>query len=314
MTFLPLGPTSLQGIIPAYVYSQYADDDNIQAFNTAYNAIAQNYLAWFNSVNLPIYTGTPIAGPLLDWVAEGIYGIARPSLPYGFVETVGPINTWTPNQIVINGTQVLGAVSDFSTSDDVFKRIITWYFFKGDGQQVTTEWLKRRVMRFLLGSAGAAPNVDQTYPVSISFGLNNIVTIGITLTTTAGITLAIAQTFQAAVQAGAVALPYQHSFTVTITNNLATTNLTNVAGALHVAGGAGYPTSATGLVAGAVWSNSGAVKVVSGVTPNPFAAPLFFGVVTAAQLQVLGGGNLPLANPGVGSMQLWNSSGSVLIA
>src|ERR1035437_1654445 len=100
-TFPPIGPTSLQKILPAYVYQQYSDDDNIQAFNSAFNGVAQNYLDWFNSINLPIYTGSQIAGPLLDWVAEGIYGLRRPALPYGQTSSIGLIGSWMPNTIEI---------------------------------------------------------------------------------------------------------------------------------------------------------------------------------------------------------------------
>lgn len=91
-------------------------------------------------------------------------------------------------------------------------------------------------------------------------------------------------------------------------------NLYNSGGVLMVNAGAGYPVSSSGLPAGSIWSNSGTVSVVSGVTPNPFAPPVYFGVITAAQLLTLGGGNLPLTSPGSGSGQLWNSSGRVLIA
>lgn len=77
---------------------------------------------------------------------------------------------------------------------------------------------------------------------------------------------------------------------------------------------AGWPTSPAGLPAGAVWNNGGLVSIVPGVTPNPHAPALFFGLVTAAQLLATGGGNLPLANPGLGSGQLWNDGGVASIA
>lgn len=309
--FPPAGPTSLTNIIPSYPYQEYADDDNIASFFLAYNDIAQEYLNWFNTVNLPIYTG--LSGSLLDWVAQGVYGISRPSLPYGLIVGVGPLNTWKLNTIKINSFATEGGIDLFETTDDIFKRIITWDFFKGDGQVFCVEWLKRRVMRFLTGTAGTAPNISQTYPVSV-VSANGAFVITVTLTTAAGIPLLITQVLQSAIQAGAVALPFQWSFSLVIVNSLAPTYLTDVAGVLHVLSGASYPTSATGLAAGAVWSNSGVVTVVSGITPNPAATPLYFGVVTAGNLQILGGGNLPLSNPGVGSGQLWNNSGVVNVA
>jgi hypothetical protein len=85
-------------------------------------------------------------------------------------------------------------------------------------------------------------------------------------------------------------------------------------GWLVVSPAANYPTSATSLPAGSIWSNGALVTVVPGITPNPSAPPVFFGVVTAAALLALGGGNLPLTNPGAGSLQLWNSGGVVAVA
>ena len=313
-TFPPANQTTLQQIIPAYVYQQYSDDDNIQAFNSAYNILAQAYLDWFNDTPLPIYTDGAIYDSLLDWVAAGVYGLIRPSLPSGRIVGIGALNTWALNTLAMNTIRITGSVSDPITTDDTFKRVITWFFFKGDGQNFSVPWLKRRVMRFLIGSAGTAPNIGETYPVSVSFGAGNAVTITITLTSASGITLAIAQIFQAAVQSAAISLPFQFAFSVVIVNDLVATNLTNAAGVLNVSGGAGYPTSATGLPAGAVWSNSGVVRVVPGMTPDPFAFPLFFGVVTAAQLLAFGGGNLPTSNPGVGSNQIWNNGGTVNVA
>jgi hypothetical protein len=210
--FPPIGPTSLVQILKAFVYQEYSDDENIQAFNSSFNGIAQDYLDWFNSVNLPIYTG--LSGALLDWVAQGVYGISRPSLPFGQVVSVGPVNTWGPNQIALNTSVTTGTVQDFTTTDDIFQRIITWHFFKGDGQQFSIPWLKRRVMRFLIGTAGTAPNIDNTYPVSVAFSSGDAVTI--TVTTGGAVVLATAQIFQAAVASGAVAMPFQFSFTVTL--------------------------------------------------------------------------------------------------
>ena len=74
-----------------------------------------------------------------------------------------------------------------------------------------------------------------------------------------------------------------------------------------------YPTSSVGLIAGNVWSNSLIVSVVSGVTPDPSAPPVLFGNVSPGDLLALGGGNLPLTDPGV-TLQLWNNSGTVNIS
>jgi hypothetical protein len=312
--FPPIGQTSLTQILPAYVYKQYEDDENIQAFNDAYNGMAQSYLDFINALNLPIYTSASISGSLLDWVAAGIYGLVRPALPYGQIVGIGPLNTWTPNQIAVNSFQTSGVINNFTTTDDIFKRIITWFFFKGDGQQFSAPWLKRRVMRFLTGAAGTAPNIDNTYPVSVAFGGDGDVTVTVTLTVAAGITLANAQIFQAAVASGAISMPFQLTVSVTVVNNLGPTGLINNGGMLGITTATGYPTSATGLPAGAVWDNGGVAAVIPGMAPDPYATPLFYGLVTAAQLLTVGGGNLPLTNPGLGTGQLWNNGGFVWVA
>jgi hypothetical protein len=79
-TFPPDGVTGLTKNLPSYVYQEYSDDDSIQGFVLAQNQIQQAFLNWFNSLNLPIYTKDPISGPLLDWVAGGLYGFLRPVL------------------------------------------------------------------------------------------------------------------------------------------------------------------------------------------------------------------------------------------
>lgn len=94
-----------------------------------------------------------------------------------------------------------------------------------------------------------------------------------------------------------------------------TNTFTNVFGVLTLPSSAPYyPTSSTGLVAGSVWNSGGAVHVVSGITPNPSAPPVYFGVIGLSGLLSLGGGNLPLTNPGVGTKQLWNNGGVVNVA
>jgi hypothetical protein len=70
----------------------------------------------------------------------------------------------------------------FTTTDDIFRRIITWHFWKGDGKVFDVRWLKRRVMRFLTGVDGTAGDTDMTYPVSITFGADCEVNINLSST------------------------------------------------------------------------------------------------------------------------------------
>jgi hypothetical protein len=75
----------------------------------------------------------------------------------------------------------------------------------------------------------------------------------------------------------------------------------------------GWPTSPAGLPAGAVWNNNFVVGVVPGITPDPSAPPVYFGVVSPSALLALGGGNLPLANPGKLN-QFWNNGDEIAIS
>lgn len=175
--FPPDAPESLAKTIPSYLYQQYNDDDDLQGFVMSFNAMAQQYVTWFNEIGLPIYTGDPISGTLLDWVAQGLYGLTRPALSSGQNRDLGPYNTYAYNVLPYNSKKLVGAQDIVATTDDVFKRCITWNFFKGDGRQFNVRWLKRRIMRFLNGVNGTNPNVPVTYQISITFGLHGQVNI-----------------------------------------------------------------------------------------------------------------------------------------
>ena len=159
----------LAKILPSYAFSQYADDDDIQAFISAYNNLAQQYLDFILQLNLPIYTGDQIYGLLLDWVARGLYGLTRPTLISAAQPLIGPLNTFRFNQLGFNVFKISPSIY-YATSDDIFKRIITWCFYKGDGTQFNIRWLKRRIQRFLTGIDGTDPGINQTYNISVRFG------------------------------------------------------------------------------------------------------------------------------------------------
>ena len=207
--FPPSGPP-LAAIIPAYPYEQYRDDENINSFFDAYNALAQPYLDWFNSINLPIYTG--LSGTLLDWVAEGLYGIGRPTIAIVKTSGFGAFNTYTLNSIQFNASVTTGTATVFPATDDIFKRIITWNFYKNDGKIFTVKWLKRRIMRFLAGINGTDYD-GPTYQVSVTFPAPNA--LNITLTN-GPVDLSAAQVFQVALLGGTLPLPFRYAATVTI--------------------------------------------------------------------------------------------------
>lgn len=240
-SFPPAGPTTVTKVIPSYLYQEYADDDDVQAFFRAFNELAQSGgVDWFVYTNLPIYTG--LTGSLLDFVAAGLYGMLRPALPTGMTKTEGPLNTWELNSIPLNAIVKTGNETYVAASDDIFKRVLTWHFYKGDGKVFNIRWLKRRVMRFLEGANGISFNVDETYRVSVTFGAGNVANINLPsgrrtalggafpnrfrLNTTRPNQLStsyspfpaspLAAVFKAAVDSGALELPFQYTWVVNI--------------------------------------------------------------------------------------------------
>jgi hypothetical protein len=206
--FPPLGPTTVQKVIPAYLYVQYNDDPNLQGLFDGFNAYAQGYVDWFNALNLPVYTNPNITGALLDWVATHLYGLPRPGLPAVGTPPMGEFNTYQYNRLMFN--QSIGGVVPpyIATSDDTYKRVLTWLFYKGDGRVFTIKWLKRRVTRFLYGVNGIDPGLDNTDTVSVTFTNPRAATITIPASAAA------ADIFVAAVEAGVLELPFQNSWTI----------------------------------------------------------------------------------------------------
>ena len=234
--------TWLAETIPSYLYVEYQDDDNLQALVAGYNAVTQQILNWFTSISLPIYTGPNVTGALLDWVAEGLYGIKRPLLPSGQNANLGPFNTAMFNTTQMNGTVIVGPTNVYLTSDDIFRRVITWNFYKGDGFVFSLRWLKRRIMRFLYAPNGGDYVIDETYPVSVTFGADYQIDINFVNLTPPTINGAIfntagpnslqfnamtsvqtpngvpplAATFKAAMDAGVLGMPFQFSYIVNV--------------------------------------------------------------------------------------------------
>ncbi|MGS5102125.1 hypothetical protein [Escherichia coli] len=159
----------LEDIIRSYLYTQYNDDDNIRAFVTAYNTMAKNIYDWMRSANLPIFVGGYNAGDQLRWIARGIYGVKPPVLASGRQLVIGTFNTCTFNTVPFNTRRVINKSEQIVVSDDLFKRIMTWNFYKGDGFYFTIPWLKRRIMRFLTGVNGVDVVNDQHWSISVLF-------------------------------------------------------------------------------------------------------------------------------------------------
>lgn len=205
---LTFSNTMLQNAIKSYLYQQYSDDDDLQAFVASYNKIAQQYVNTFNQLNLPIYPSAMIAGNLLDWVGQGIYGYPRPSLPGTPAVSVGPLNTYGPDFQVPLNTQTTTAGTSYVVNDDIYARLLTWHFYKGDGKTFNIQWLKRRIMRFMLGTNGTAPLISNTYPIGLTFS-GHVATIICP-------TYFAAPYLQSALQSGAAELPFQMSYNFVI--------------------------------------------------------------------------------------------------
>lgn len=213
--FPPSGPSGVTKTIPSYLYQEYNDDDDLQAFVLAFNTISQQYIDWANAIQLPVYTGATIAGPLLDWVAQGLYGISRPTLSSGTIQYIGLFDSAEFNRIMFGQVTTIGSIITYTTSDDFFKRIITWHFYKGDGKNFSIGWLKRRIARFLRGINGANIGAADTSAISISM-VNDNVTITITVNSIDVATMAAAKFLQAAIASQVVELPFQYGFAVLI--------------------------------------------------------------------------------------------------
>lgn len=293
-------PTSLQNTIGSYIYQEYADDNDLQAFVIAQNGYSQAFLNWMNGLNLPIYTGGVVSGSLLDWVGQGLYGMDRPSITTGSVRSVGGINAAPINVIPIAGRKTTSTETLQSCNDDIYRRMLTWNFYKGDGFQFTVEWLKRRVYRFLNGPNGVAPIIDNTYAVSVAMAGTQF------LVAVQDGSASMVATLNALVKAQECITPFEYSFTVT--SVVGTTNLYSDAGVLCVLPAAGYPSAGT-LPGGSIYSNGGVVSVVPSAAPIA-GTPVFFGAITAAQLLAQGSAGLGWTPPAAGSKQLWIPGGA----
>jgi hypothetical protein len=288
----------LQNIIPSYLYWEYSDDSDLQAFVSSQNSLAQGYLEWFNQTPLALYTSPSISGPLLDWVGQGIYGIKRPVLASETSSTIAGYNSAAYDTVAYNSLQFFQSGTASIADDDIYKRVLTWNTYRGDGEQFTMGWLKNRVGRFINGANGS------DWPV-----LNNppfITVSGNVFTIQAFATTAFTSLTQCA-NNNELALPFQYVF------NFEPVFFINDGGVLQMTSAIDYPVDPTGLPVGAIWFNGGTLGVVPTTTPNPAAPPVFFNAITPAILLALTGSNLPLTNPGV-TGQLWNNGGVISIS
>lgn len=290
--------TPLETVIKQYLYQQYADDDTLQSFVDSFNALAQGYLDWFIANPLGLYTSAGISGPLLDWVAQGVYNLDRPVLATQSSEESAGYDSAVYNTVPYNYLSYSSAGTAQQASDDVYKRMMTWTLYRGDGQVFSLQWLKNRVARFLHGANGSDVAVLDYQPsIVVSDGEFTITDFSSSAYTA----------LQLCYQAGFIAFPFQY------TPNFVSVAFANTANVLTLAKALYFPTSSAGLPPGAVWLSGSLVYVVPGATPEAGASPLLFASTDPNMLLTLGGGNLPTSNPGV-TGQLWNNAGVVNIS
>jgi hypothetical protein len=286
----------LQQCVPSYPYWQYSDDQDIQAFVTSFNSLTQGYLDWFLNTPMGLYTSPNISGPLLDWIGVGIYNIPRPVLSTQNTLVRAGYNEFAYNTIAYNRLQKTSSGSSVLASDDIYKRVMTWNLYRGDGQMFCMGWLKNRINRFINGANGS------DYPV-----LNNPPSISVSGTTFTITSFAdsVFTVLQDCIQSGALSVPFQYSFAFN------PVSFYNDGGILWMTAPLNYPLSPVGLSAGAVWYNGGTVAVVPGGSGS--GSPVYFGTITAAELLSLGGGGLPTTNPN-NLNQLWSNGGVVSVS
>lgn len=224
---LPDSPVTITKTIPSYLYFEYQTDPDLPSLIESYNAITQNYVDWFNNANLPIYTG--LSGKLLDWVGIGLYGLPRPGLSnlqvLGVIGQLasakyhGPTGPASPIPNIVNAlatTQAYETVNNYDTPDDIYKRILTWAFYKGDGFVFSVPWLKRRIARFLYAENGGDISAPFTPDISVSFDDTTTprVTCNISITEAGN---PLAEYLQAAINNGILSLPFRFTYSVTLT-------------------------------------------------------------------------------------------------
>ncbi len=166
MTYQPL-----QNVIPSYLYQEYSDDEDLQAFVAAFNELAQSYLDWFNDTPLAVYANPNVTGPLLDWIATGIYGISRPVFSAITTRFTAGLNAFPLNASAVNSSRYFQSGSATVATDDYYKRILTWWLYAGNGgnewggaggRAFNVELLRLRCARFLYCANGGdfRPPVD----------------------------------------------------------------------------------------------------------------------------------------------------------
>ncbi len=157
----------LQTTIPAVAYQEYIDDLNVVAFFDSYTALSQDYLNYSNSTPLSVWSNAAIAGPLLDWIGQGIYGISRPVFSSLVRKFRAGINALPLNSVALNSGKLFQSGTATLATDDYYRRVLTWWLYVGNGRQFNVEVLRLKVARFIYGVDGTDVTLSQAQTIHI---------------------------------------------------------------------------------------------------------------------------------------------------
>ena len=112
---------------------------------------------------------------------------------------------------MFNYSDVATAPPFVATSDDSYKRMLTWAFFKDDGKTFNVRWLKRRVVRFITSADGGNADTSNTYDVSVVIAGTTA-----TITISGALVTPLATILQKGIASGALELPFQYDWVVVV--------------------------------------------------------------------------------------------------
>ncbi|KMQ89981.1 hypothetical protein RF55_10317 [Lasius niger] len=160
-------------IIKAYAYQQYSDDPDIMALFEAHNQTAQDYLKTFLSHCPAIYIDDFWDSGELTYIAWFLWGQRRWYSDYASsIDLEGAIDD-LPIDYASAGGSIPTPRQKLLINDDTFRRIMTWNLYRGDGQQFTIPWLKKRIKRWMVGVNGYAPLFGDTNEISVHVSEKN---------------------------------------------------------------------------------------------------------------------------------------------
>jgi hypothetical protein len=217
--YIPFGTTTLTG--GSYDANPYDTIPYNQGV-IGVNGIPITSLSW-SSVNGGTVTGTTASTPTGVDIGSVYLATITDVVPAAYNGTFDltqtDLNTFTyllPRASSPGVVTTLGQVGSTVSlaNDDIYKRVITWNFFKGDGYQFNIRWLKNRVYRFLTQVNGIPEPIpfpsNASQAVGVTFSSGNIVeiTIGSAINNYAAILSALLNN-------GTLQTPFQYTFSVT---------------------------------------------------------------------------------------------------